>query len=119
MIHADDAALSLMFDVAGGALRRFRVELRRLLRPEIRARMAGETGPGFDALARRVAGRALAGEGLVGARERAGRYELRHQAGIPRRVRSHPDRDRGDHHQQGRDEDGVGKTLPAHSQRSP
>jgi hypothetical protein len=50
--------------------------------------------------------------------ERAGRYELRHQAGIPRRVRSHPDRDRGDHHQQGCDEDGVGKTLPAHSQRS-
>jgi hypothetical protein len=62
-----------MFDVAGGALRRFRVELRRLLRPEIGARMAGETGPGFDALARRVAGRALAGEGLVRARERAGR----------------------------------------------
>src|SRR3546814_3782072 len=26
VIHADDAALSLMFDVAGGALRRFRVE---------------------------------------------------------------------------------------------
>ena len=51
--------------------------------------------------------------------ERAGRDELRHQAGIPRRVRSHPDRDRGDHHQQGCDEDGVGKTLPAHSQRSP
>jgi hypothetical protein len=49
VIHADDAALSLMFDVAGGALRRFRVELRRLLRPEIGARMAGETGPGFDA----------------------------------------------------------------------
>src|SRR3546814_2639027 len=62
VIHADDAALSLMFDVAGGALRRFRVELRRLLRPEIGARMAGETGPGFDALARRVAGRALAGQ---------------------------------------------------------
>src|SRR3546814_2812542 len=57
VIHADDAALSLMFDVAGGALRRFRVELRRLLRPEIGDRMAGETGPGFDALARRVAAR--------------------------------------------------------------
>src|SRR3546814_10645574 len=53
VIHADDAALSLMFDVAGGALRRFRVELRRLLRPEIGARMAGETGPGFDALDRK------------------------------------------------------------------
>src|SRR3546814_5571147 len=34
-----DAALSLMFDVAGGALRRFRVELRRLLRPEIGAQI--------------------------------------------------------------------------------
>src|SRR3546814_11420994 len=95
--------LSLMFDVAGGALRRFRVELRRLLRPEIGARMAGETGPGFDALARRVAGRALAGKGLVRARERAGRDELRHQAGLPRALRTPPDRDPGDPHPHGFD----------------
>ncbi|WP_210417680.1 hypothetical protein [Novosphingobium sp. EMRT-2] len=96
----------------------FGVELRRLLRPEIRARMAGETGPGFDALP--GVWQAVHWPAKDWWRSRAGRrYELRHQPASLGASDRHPDRDRGDHHQQGCDEDGIGKTLPAHSQRSP
>ncbi|MGE4304987.1 MAG: hypothetical protein AB7E24_13265 [Novosphingobium sp.] len=117
MIHADNALIAFMFDVAGGAFLRLGMELRGLLVSEIRHRMTAEARLAFDTLQRRMTGRALGSEGLVRARQRAWRHETLNQAGTRRSAGT--GRNGGDHGEQRHNEHRKKSLAPDHSQRNP
>jgi hypothetical protein len=117
MIHADDALVAFVFDVAGGAFLRFGMELRGLLVSEIRHHMTAEARLAFDTLQRRMTGRALGSEGLVRARQRAWRHQTLNQTCARRSART--GRNGSDHGKQCQNEHCKERFAPHHSQRNP